>query len=154
VAQAFSDLEEEVRMMRGQRQRLGRAQALVRALISATVLSLMANTGWSQTLTWLGTLPRPYDSGSFANAVSADGSVVVGGALNPIDIRGEVAYEGYRAFRWTRAGGMQDLGTLPGGNWSEAWGVSADGSVVVGGAYNAVEQLRAFRWTPSGGWKT
>jgi probable HAF family extracellular repeat protein len=45
---------------------------------------------------------------------------------------------------------MQNLGTL-GGGWSEAWGVSADGSVVVGGAYNAAGQLRAFRWTASGG---
>jgi probable HAF family extracellular repeat protein len=46
---------------------------------------------------------------------------------------------------------MQDLGTLSGGNSSEAWGVSADGSVVVGKAYNAAVQGRAFRWTASGG---
>jgi probable HAF family extracellular repeat protein len=45
---------------------------------------------------------------------------------------------------------MQDLGTL-GGNWSEAYGVSADGSVVVGGADNAAGQTRAFRWTAAGG---
>jgi probable HAF family extracellular repeat protein len=42
------------------------------------------------------------------------------------------------------------LGTL-GGDWSEAWGVSADGAVVVGVAYNAAGQFRAFRWTASGG---
>jgi probable HAF family extracellular repeat protein len=40
---------------------------------------------------------------------------------------------------------MQDLGTL-GGTWSEAYGVSADGAVVVGGAHNAAGQWRAFRW--------
>jgi len=45
---------------------------------------------------------------------------------------------------------MQDLGTL-GGHESAAYGVSADGSVVVGAAYNAAGQLRAFRWTSSGG---
>jgi probable HAF family extracellular repeat protein len=45
---------------------------------------------------------------------------------------------------------MQDLGTL-GGRWSEAWGVSADGSVVVGSAQNAAGQWRAFRWTAAGG---
>jgi probable HAF family extracellular repeat protein len=45
---------------------------------------------------------------------------------------------------------MQDLGTL-GGTWSEAYGASADGSVVVGSAQNAAGRYRAFRWTASGG---
>ena len=45
---------------------------------------------------------------------------------------------------------MQDLGTL-GGGFSRAWGVSADGAVVVGVAQNAAVQSRAFRWTASGG---
>jgi probable HAF family extracellular repeat protein len=46
---------------------------------------------------------------------------------------------------------MQDLGTLPGGASSTAYGVSADGSVVVGYAVNASGQRRAFRWTAEGG---
>ena len=42
------------------------------------------------------------------------------------------------AFRWTSGGGMVGLGDLPGGAFnSEAYGVSADGSVVVG-----VQRLR------------
>jgi probable HAF family extracellular repeat protein len=56
----------------------------------------------------------------------------------------------WRAFRWTALGGMQDLGTL-GGCCSAALGVSADGAVVVGGAYNAAGEWRAFRWTAWGG---
>jgi probable HAF family extracellular repeat protein len=109
------------------------------ALIGVTVLSLIATAGWSQSLTWLGTLGG---SSSGASGVSADGSVVVGGARN--------AAEYTRAFRWTASGGMQDLGTL-GGDESAAWGVSADGAVVVGVAYNAAGRLRAFRWTAAGG---
>jgi probable HAF family extracellular repeat protein len=80
---------------------------------------------------------------SWALGVSADGSVVVGGALNAAGYR--------RAFRWTEASGMQDLGTLPGGYGSLAWGVSADGSVVVGYARDSAWQPRAFRWTAASG---
>jgi probable HAF family extracellular repeat protein len=42
------------------------------------------------------------------------------------------------------------LGTL-GGDWSTAYGVSANGSVVVGRARNAAGQWRAFRWTEARG---
>jgi probable HAF family extracellular repeat protein len=111
-----------------------------KALLSACVLSLIATAGWSQSLTWLGTLPGGYES--WAYGVSADGAVVVGWADN--------AAGQDRAFRWTASGGMQDLGTL-GGRESWAYGVSADGAVVVGRVFNAAGQWRAFRWTASGG---
>ena len=108
------------------------------ALLSACVLSLIATAGWSQSITWLGTLGG---SESEAYGVSADGRVVVGRARN--------AAGQWRAFRWEN-GVMQDLGTLGGGE-SEAYGVSADGRVVVGVAANAAGQRRAFRWTASSG---
>ena len=81
---------------------------------------------------------------SNATAVSADGSIVVGYARI-------IASTQYRAFRWTSASGMTDLGTLLGGNSSSANAVSADGSVVVGWADNASGQARAFRWTSASG---
>ena len=108
----------------------------VSALLSACVMSLIATAGWSQSLTWLGVLPNGLYS--YAYDVSADGAVVVGWAYNATF---------YRAFRWTASGGMQDLGTL-GSGWSEAYGVSAGGSVVVG---RTRYYDYAFRWTASRG---
>jgi len=166
------------------------------ALLSACVLSLIATAGWSQSITWLGTLSGGTRSNAYG--VSADGSVVVGAANNASGydracrgiaswglqdlgtpsgnqyiyvyardvsadgavVVGYTYYSQYRAFRWTESGGMQDLGTLPGGNQSVAYGVSADGSVVVGKASITVYDYyydtyytywRAFRWTASGG---
>ena len=78
------------------------AQNGLKALTSAWVLALLATAGWSQSITWLGTLPG--GSESLAWGVSADGAVVVGSARN--------AAGQWRAFRWTASGGMQDLGTL------------------------------------------
>lgn len=47
--------------------------------------------------------------------------------------------------------GFQGLGDLPGGNiFSQAAGVSADGSVVVGQS-NSASGGEAFRWTAGGG---
>ena len=80
---------------------------------------------------------------SRAEDVSADGSIVVGTLLDhPVYID--------EAFRWTDAGGIVGLGTLPGGIASRARGVSADGSIVVGdSAQNSVAE--AFLWTEAGG---
>jgi probable HAF family extracellular repeat protein len=125
------------------------------------VVAWAALPGLAQRLTWLDTLDgrgsyalviflppltrafgvRPSRWG-YASGVSADGSVVVGVTWNAAGQR--------RAFRWTAAAGMEDLGTL-GGRESEAYGVSADGSVVVGWADNAAGQQRAFRWTAAAG---
>jgi probable HAF family extracellular repeat protein len=77
--------------------------------------------------------------GGKAQAISADGSTVVGES-------------GYDAWRWTQSGGRQNLGFLPGGDWSDASGVSADGSVVVGTSDSTLgTQGEAFRWTEAGG---
>jgi len=47
---------------------------------------------------------------------------------------------------------MVDLGFLPGGNVSEARGVNADGTVVVGfGTAAGISSGEAFRWTQAGG---
>lgn len=79
---------------------------------------------------------------SWGEAVSANGSVVVGAAT--------IDGGGFRAFRWTASTGMQDMGAL-GGRTSWAYGVSADGSIIVGWAETASRQMHAFRWTAATG---
>jgi len=72
---------------------------------------------------------------SWASGVSADGSVVVGEALNAA---------GYgRAFRWTAAGGMEDLNITyaslltDGSELRAAYAISPNGRYIVGRGYNA-----------------
>jgi MYXO-CTERM domain-containing protein len=97
----------------------------------------------------LGYLPGGGDD-SVANGVSADGSVIVG-----LSDRG--LGNGWEAFRWTSGGGMAGLGDLlpPGDdlNGSESFGVSADGSVIIGNSlsHSGASGIEAFRWTSGGG---
>jgi probable HAF family extracellular repeat protein len=132
-------------------------QSRFKALISACVMSLIATAGWSQSLTWLGTLGGNISS---AHDVSADGSVVVGVARDSNGF--------YRPFRWTPGGGMQDLGTL-GGRHGEAMQVSPNGATIVGTAstvnssasanitsegflsLNNNHRYHPFRWTQGSG---
>jgi uncharacterized membrane protein len=87
-------------------------------------------------------------TGGSANAASQDGSVIVGYASSAARQRGE-------AFRWTQGGGMVGLGLLDANagalGFSQAAGVSSDGSVVAGTSFNASEVGQAFRWTQAGG---
>lgn len=89
------------------------------------------------TFTGLGYLPGGGIE-SWARGASYDGSVVVGWSKNSDGF--------YEPFRWTAAGGLVGLGQLPGGTNGNAYGVSADGSVIVGASAG-----KAFRWTLFGG---
>ena len=102
-------------------------------------LTAKGGGGGGPTITWLPTLGGNSSQG-YEN--SSNGSVVVGYTSNAAGY--------YRAFRWTAAGGMQDLGDF-GYTYAVAYGASADGSVVVGEAWNASFEQRAFRWTAAGG---
>jgi probable HAF family extracellular repeat protein len=79
-----------------------------------------------------------------ANAVSADGGVVVGYAANSALNR--------EAFRWTPGTEMVGLGLLPDGSLeSSVSDVSADGSVLVGRSDSVASSTEAFRWTADQG---
>ncbi len=117
---------------------------------SATIGSLNSNRafrwtsdgGSSGTMTSLGVLPS--GTISFANSVSGDGSVVAGwGSVNNVE----------RAFRWTEATGMHDLGVVAGFESANAQSVSANGSTIVGysGDLYGSTGSRGFRWTLDGG---
>jgi probable HAF family extracellular repeat protein len=110
----------------------------------------------------LGRLPDG-DSAS-ASGVSADGSVVVGYGFDWDDWIDPPAYS-VQAFRWTESTGPVGLGFLGGGEFnlkrtaSQASAVSADGTVIVGFAYDAGfpiyvphdARFEAFRWTEADG---
>ncbi|KAF0095808.1 MAG: putative extracellular repeat HAF family [Puniceicoccaceae bacterium 5H] len=77
--------------------------------------------------------------------LSANGSIVVGQA-HDYSLGRPVAY------MWTAANGLTDLGRPSGGDYeSYAYGISDDGTTVVGTSYTHTDGPRAFRWTASTG---
>ncbi len=95
----------------------------------------------------LGDLPGGAEISS-ANALSANGLVVVGGSR---------AEHGPEAFRWTEASGMIGLGKTANGPISrQATDVSDNGDVVVGHGFSGDRpgQLAGFRWTEETGYIT
>ena len=123
-------------------------QATPRALLTAAAIAAAAGAASAQSFHGLGN-PRTGND-SFANAVAADGSVVVGSAYFPDG--GSDGLGGFIAIRWTPGGGMEQLGLLDGGDNSAAYGVSADGSVISGSACEATcAYSQPFRWLAPNG---
>ncbi len=93
------------------------------------------------TFTPLGYLPGGANN-SRPQAVSADGSVVVGNGRSD---------SGKEVFGWTAATTMVGLGDWAGGSFdSNAFGISGDGSVIAGYGTSA-DGKEAFRWTEAEG---
>jgi probable HAF family extracellular repeat protein len=86
----------------------------------------------------LGTLISTSTAMSTANGISATGEVV--------GISTATAAGDSHGFRWTSTGGMQDLGTLPGGSASSAMGVNSAGQIVGYGATGAAPTAHAVLW--------
>lgn len=96
-------------------------------------------TDSGQSVAQLGTLGG---NESWANGVSADGSLVVGTSKNE---SGQI-----EAFLWNDSDGMAGLGTLAGYSSSTGVAVSADGATVVGSSSSGTG-AEAYRWTQSDG---
>jgi len=78
-----------------------------------------------------------------AQGISGNGLTVVGGGPSS---------DGLTAFRWSAAGGYQNLGTTQNFTSSMATDANHDGSIVVGTLDRGVgTSSQAFRWTQSGG---
>jgi probable HAF family extracellular repeat protein len=105
------------------------------AAVALSASMLVASQGLAApSLIMLPNLPNSFDM--VPKAVSADGLTVVGDAYpngSP------------RAFRWSAAGGIEDLGAFPDAV-SSVRAVSADGRVVVGTSGG-----KAFRWVEGSG---
>lgn len=118
-------------MMRGQ---------TVQSFFIAIVTCLLAATAHTQSYTAidLGTLragsARVHGVNESAQAVGASG--------HP---HGAETH----AFFWEQHGGMRDLGTLPGGDYSSAFAINDSGVVV--GASNTSTSMHAFSWTAATG---
>jgi probable HAF family extracellular repeat protein len=110
------------------------------AVTSVTALVAGSSSAVAQaSFTGLGVLAPGAES--FGTAVSADGSVAAGYSQEPGGY--------YRAVRWTPAGGLRDLGVLPGqspATSSYARSISAGGAVIAGDSGTA-----GFRWTEADG---
>jgi probable HAF family extracellular repeat protein len=99
----------------------------------------------------LGSLPLPCavagGTEDEARATNTDGTVVVGSSRHFV---GGMFLCRAEAFRWLN-GTMTGLGFLPGGDRSFAYGVSRDGTVVVGQSGSGGPGDQALRWTEAGG---
>lgn len=82
---------------------------------------------------------------SRAFGVSSDGTIIVGDA----DFQRTGSFPGTirQAFRWTQAGGFQNIDNPAQPTLSLATAVSGDGTVVVGQVRDSNTANRAFRWT-------
>lgn len=94
--------------------------------------------GQSYTLTNLGTL-RP--GSARVHDINSQGQIV-GGSGHP---HGSDTH----AFIWTKKGGMKDLGSLPGGDYSVALAINEAGQVV--GTSNSTDGMHGFLWTSANG---
>ncbi len=105
---------------------------------------------WTQAA---GMLDLGLPAGAEARVISGDGRILAGTSeYDALDADGEKLYF---AVRWTSDGSMEELGSLPGADFSGVGDINYDGSVIVGesGVAGSISDNYkiAFRWTEAGG---
>jgi probable HAF family extracellular repeat protein len=109
-------------------------------LVIISVLFCVAAQAQTYTVTDLGAVRH---GSARVHGINVAGQAV-GGSGHP---HGEDTH----AFFWQKQGGMRDLGTLAGGDFSSAFAINNAGLVV--GTSNTATQMRAFAWTAADGMK-
>src|SRR4051794_36456395 len=91
-----------------------------------------------------------YNLGVLGSSASSAGLAVNSGGTAATGYSGSASGSTNHPFLWTPAGGLVDLGALPGAGQTRATAVSADSAVVVGWS-GSESGAHAFRWTPASG---
>jgi probable HAF family extracellular repeat protein len=123
-----------------------RSYAVGAASNGTVVGTLRGESGASEAFRWtasngidgIGFLAGSTSPNRSAEGISSDGRTIVGWSSSSNGLS--------EAYYWTEELGMQGLGDLPGGSFSsQAFGISVDGSVIVGLA-ESEHGTEAFRW--------
>ncbi len=142
-------------MVRSNPPRFGATFTLISVGLLAVVMATLALPAAAQTTSFqgLGQMPGAMrGAGTFANAISGDGSTIVGYAW--VCRNGTTtctSTDKTEAFRWTAANTYLVLGDLGSSIGSMALATSANGSVIVGDAPKGQNSFGAFRWTAAHG---
>lgn len=130
----------------------GRGSSSVEAVSALGVAVGTSGGGFSNAVVWdvsTGALREDLGTSGSLSAVSADGTAAAGTTRGVFPNIGSE-----QAYRWDLQGGLQMLGVLPGTapGASVAYGISADGSRVVGkSTSSSVSSFEAFVWDSAGG---
>ncbi|MCC6228477.1 MAG: hypothetical protein IT432_04540 [Phycisphaerales bacterium] len=112
--------------------------SIIRCAVLLVSVGCAASAVAQPTITVIGLAPG--SSGGALLALSADGTAATGEAYTAT---------GTAAYRWTRSGGIQNIGSFLGGNNGTGAGISADGSVIAGTQFTGGS--RGYRWTSATG---
>lgn len=125
-----------------------RAGALASA-VSANNVVVVGGLDGGGGFYWAPTQGVIFNGGEGANDVSGDGRTIVGIAKD----RGEIRQAGIWIARteWQLLGSFSPTAAPCDNSLSAAYGVSRDGHVIVGHAYDGCALSHAFRWTASAG---